>query len=82
LRQRLLTTLLGRFERRLMTIVAPAGFGKTTLLAQAVGENALLPRGIDVWLSCEPADADGSSLLAGIGAALGLSLIHTDAADE
>jgi DNA-binding SARP family transcriptional activator len=71
LRQRLLTTLLGRFERRLLTIVAPAGFGKTTLLAQAVGENALLPRGIDVWLSCEPADAHGPSLLAGIGEALG-----------
>jgi DNA-binding SARP family transcriptional activator len=71
LRQRLLTTLLGRFERRLLTVVAPAGFGKTTLLAQAVGENALLPRGIDVWLSCEPADADGPSLLAGIAEALG-----------
>jgi len=71
LRQRLLTVLLGRFERRLVTVVAPAGFGKTTLLAQAVAENALLPRGVDVWLSCEPADADGPSLLAGIGAALG-----------
>ena len=71
LRQRLLTTLLNRFERRLLTVVAPAGFGKTTLLAQAVGENALLPRGIDVWLSCEPADAHGPSLLAGIGEALG-----------
>jgi len=71
LRQRLLTALLGRFERRLMTIVAPAGFGKTTLLAQAVGENALLPRGIDVWLSCEPADAEGPSLLTGIADALG-----------
>jgi DNA-binding SARP family transcriptional activator len=54
-----------------MTVVAPAGFGKTTLLAQAVGENVLLPRGIDVWLSCEPADAEGASLLAGIGEALG-----------
>ena len=73
LRQRLLTSLLARFERRLVTIVAPAGFGKTTLLAQAVSENALLPRGIDVWLSCEPADADGQSLLAGIAAALGAS---------
>jgi DNA-binding SARP family transcriptional activator len=79
LRQRLLTTLLGRFERRLLTIVAPAGFGKTTLLAQAVGENALLPRGIDVWLSCEPADADGPSLLAGIGAALGAGSRNGDA---
>ncbi|HEV7758937.1 MAG TPA: hypothetical protein VGO78_08105, partial [Acidimicrobiales bacterium] len=63
-----------------MTIVAPAGFGKTTLLAQAVGENALLPRGIDVWLSCEPADADGPSLLAGIGAALGAGSRNGDAA--
>jgi DNA-binding SARP family transcriptional activator len=63
--------LLGRFERRVITVVAPAGFGKTTLLAQAVGENVLLPRGIDVWLSCEPADADGASLRAGIAEALG-----------
>ncbi|HMG40935.1 MAG TPA: BTAD domain-containing putative transcriptional regulator [Acidimicrobiales bacterium] len=71
LRQRLLSALLGRFERRLVTVVAPAGFGKTTLLAQAVGENALLPRGIDVWLSCEPADAAGTSLLSGLAAGLG-----------
>jgi ATP/maltotriose-dependent transcriptional regulator MalT/DNA-binding SARP family transcriptional activator len=74
LRQRLVTALLDRFERRLITIVAPAGFGKTTLLAQAVGENILLPQGTDVWLSCEPADADGTSLLAGIAAALGTAV--------
>jgi DNA-binding SARP family transcriptional activator len=36
--------------------------GKTTLLAQAVAENRLAPRGEDVWIGLEPGDADGVAL--------------------
>jgi DNA-binding SARP family transcriptional activator len=71
LRPRLLAALLRRFEQRVVAVVAPAGFGKTTLLAQAVAENALAPRGVDAWLTCEPADTDRPSLLDGIAGALG-----------
>ena len=44
-RPRLLDALRSRFERPLTAVVAPAGFGKTTLLGQAVSENALSPAG-------------------------------------
>ncbi len=47
-----------------MAIEAGAGFGKTTLLAQAVSENRLRPAGVDAWLGCEPADSSPSNLLA------------------
>lgn len=37
-----------------MTVVtAPAGYGKTTLLAQAVAANDDAPLGIDCWLTCD-----------------------------
>ena len=39
-------------------VVAGAGFGKSSLLAQAVDENALAPRGDDCWLGCGPGDDD------------------------
>ncbi len=45
-----------------MSVVGGPGLGKTTLLAQAVAENRLAPRGEDVWLGLAPADADGDSL--------------------
>jgi LuxR family maltose regulon positive regulatory protein len=37
-RPRLLAPLRFRFQRRLTVVVAAAGFGKTTLLTQAVSE--------------------------------------------
>ena len=69
-RPRLLALLGERFDRRLVLVVAGAGFGKSTLLAQAVAENRLDPRGVDVWLSCSPDDAAASQLAAGLLAAL------------
>ena len=63
LRPRLLEPLARRFALRLVTVEAGAGFGKTTLLAQAVAENRLAPRGRDAWLTCEPADSSTSVLL-------------------
>jgi len=61
-RPRLLTLLQQRFERRLTTLVAGPGFGKTSLLAQAVAENRLSPRGVDAWVGCQPEDSVASML--------------------
>jgi ATP/maltotriose-dependent transcriptional regulator MalT len=72
-RPRLLARLQSRFERRLTAVVAPAGFGKTTLLAQAVQENALSPQGEDRWLTCQRDDTALSFLAAGAFAAVGVS---------
>ncbi len=47
-----------------MTVVsAGPGFGKTTLLAQAVRAHQLEPRGLDAWVSCS-AEYEGSERLA------------------
>ncbi|MGQ0804704.1 MAG: AAA family ATPase [Actinomycetota bacterium] len=70
-RGRLLAPLARRFDVRLVAIEAGAGFGKTTLLAQAQHENRLRPAGADAWLGCEPADASPSNLLAALMGALG-----------
>lgn len=47
-----------RWERPVTLVVAGPGFGKTTVLAQAVRAHLLAPRGIDVWVSCEAAHED------------------------
>lgn len=73
LRPRLLEKLRSRFDRPLTTIVAGAGCGKTTLLTQAVRENALSPLGVDKWLTCQPDDANLSFLAAGAFEALGVN---------
>ena len=69
-RPRLLRALLGRWEHRLTTVVGGPGLGKTTLLAQAVAENRLAPRGEDVWIGLEPGDADGDGLARDVMAAV------------
>ena len=70
-RPRLLVTLLGRWEHRVASVVGGPGMGKTTLLAQAVAENRLAPRGEDVWIGLEQADADGVALARDVLAAVG-----------
>ncbi|MDP9428463.1 MAG: transcriptional regulator, partial [Actinomycetota bacterium] len=72
-RPRLLARLHTRFDRRLTAVVAPAGFGKTTLLAQAVQENTLSPLGEDRWLTCQRDDTALSFLASGAFAAVGLT---------
>ncbi len=52
------------------SVVGGAGMGKTTLLAQAVAENRLAPRGEDVWIGLEPGDADGLPLARDVMAAV------------
>ena len=87
LRPRLLARLAGRWDRRATVVVAGPGFGKSTLLSQALRENLLAPRGADHWLSLTAADNEPGLLLRGIADALGLSISHLDlssdgAADE
>jgi LuxR family transcriptional regulator, maltose regulon positive regulatory protein len=65
-RPRLLEVMQGRFDRRVTALVAGPGFGKSTLLGQAVAENQLAPRGVDVWVECSPDDAAVSVLAGGL----------------
>ena len=87
LRPRLLARLAGRWDRRATVIVGGPGFGKSTLLSQAMRENLLAPRGADHWVSLTSADNDPGVLLRGIARVLDLavSLIDfaaTTAADD
>ncbi len=70
-RGRLLSVLAERFERPVTTVVAGAGFGKTTLLAQAMRQNLAAPLGIDAWVSCRPDDEDPLQFAAACCLALG-----------
>ena len=72
IRPRLLDRLRQRFTTPVTLVAAPAGFGKTTLLGQAIEENRLAPRGLDHWLTCHADDGAASSLSDGLGRALGL----------
>jgi len=60
-RPRLMRTLLGRWECRVTSLVGGAGLGKTTVLAQAIAENRLAPRGEDLWFGLETHDADAET---------------------
>ncbi|HEY8544900.1 MAG TPA: BTAD domain-containing putative transcriptional regulator [Acidimicrobiales bacterium] len=61
-RPRLLRQLVRRWQRRVTVITGGPGLGKTTLLAQALRENRLAPRGDDVWVGLEPRDREAERL--------------------
>jgi transcriptional activator len=71
-RPRLVDRLSQRFTTPVTLVVAPAGFGKTTLLAQAVADGRRSGRGIDHWLTCRPEDAAASSLADGLCRMVGI----------
>jgi DNA-binding SARP family transcriptional activator len=52
------------------SVVGGPGLGKTTLLAQAVAENRLAPRGEDAWIGLEQGDADAVVLARDVMAAV------------
>lgn len=58
----LVARLEERWERRVVTVVAGAGFGKSTLVAAALRANRDDPRGDDHWLGLDPGDNDGIRL--------------------
>ncbi|MFS8098674.1 hypothetical protein LFM09_16200 [Lentzea alba] len=70
-RLRLVDRLRQRWSRPVTLVVAGAGFGKTTALAQAVRANLLEPRGVDAWVTCGPEHEDATRLAAAILKALG-----------
>ncbi len=72
LRRRLVSLLRGRFDRRLTVIEGGAGFGKSTLLAQAVHENRIEKLGVDALLRVSEADQDPDFFIEGLGDALGV----------
>ena len=74
-RPRLLRALLRRWDHRVTAVVGGPGLGKTTLMAQAIAENRLAPRGDDVWLGVEPADGDGDTLARDVATALGAPVV-------
>ena len=69
-RPRLLRALTGRWQHRVTSVVGGPGLGKTTLLAQAIAENKLAPRGDDVWVGVERQDADADRFARVVAAAL------------
>jgi DNA-binding SARP family transcriptional activator/tetratricopeptide (TPR) repeat protein len=69
-RPRLLRSLAGRWHHRVTALTGGPGLGKTTLLAQAIAENRLAPRGEDVWIGVEPQDADADRLSRVVAAAV------------
>ncbi len=69
-RPRLLRQLVRRWQRRVTVITGGPGLGKTTLLAQALRENRLAPRGDDVWVGLEPRDRDAERLSKAVAEAL------------
>jgi DNA-binding SARP family transcriptional activator len=59
-----------RWDRRVTVLAAGPGFGKSSLLVQAIDENALAPRGDDHWLGCDAGDGDHRTLADGLAGAL------------
>jgi DNA-binding SARP family transcriptional activator len=70
MRTRLLRSLAGRWQHRVTAVTGGPGLGKTTVLAQAIAENRLAPRGDDLWIGLEPRDADADSLARVVTAAV------------
>ncbi|HET6834233.1 MAG TPA: BTAD domain-containing putative transcriptional regulator [Acidimicrobiales bacterium] len=62
-----------------MTVLAAGpGFGKSSLLVQAIDENALAPRGDDHWLGCDAGDGDHRTLADGLANALRTDVPRVD----
>lgn len=74
-RERLLERLGARWFAPVTVLSAPAGYGKTTLLAQAVATNAAGAVGIDRWLTCGPDMTAASSLGEGLCRAVDASVV-------
>jgi LuxR family maltose regulon positive regulatory protein len=70
-RGRLLDRLRARWFAPVTVVSAPAGYGKTTLLAQAVTANEAVPVGIDCWMACTPDMAAASTFGDGLRRAVG-----------
>jgi len=74
-RDRLVDRLREAYDARLITIVAPTGYGKSVLMTQWI-EREIRPT---AWLSLDHSDNDPASLISDIATALGLAgLLRSD----
>lgn len=69
-RPRLLDALHRRWRVRCVLLLAGPGFGKSTLLGQAIAANHDDPSGTDHYLRCTPSHAAADTLFADLAAAL------------
>ncbi len=65
-RRRLLRLVRRRYDFRVVALVAGAGFGKSTLVRQAIADNVSEPSGLDVCIECTADDAHLSEFAARI----------------
>ncbi|UVK44107.1 LuxR C-terminal-related transcriptional regulator [Mesorhizobium sp. AR07] len=68
-RETILSTLKRHGDTRIVLFAAPAGFGKSTTMAQWAAEVARLGR-LSAWLSCEVSDNDEGAFLSHLVGAL------------
>lgn len=90
-RPRVARRLARRFEVPVLVVAAPAGYGKTSSLAQAIHvgtDRSAAGQGsaggaatVDVWLQCESTDADAVPFAHGILEATGVARRPTEASD-
>ena len=78
LRSRLLELAGERWTRRVVTLVAGPGFGKSVLLAQLSGENRLAPRGTELAIACTGSDGSPTAFLGRLAEALDAAVGGTD----
>jgi LuxR family maltose regulon positive regulatory protein len=75
-RRRLLDKVRDGMERQVLLVQAPAGYGKTTLIARAMREAR--SRGADcVWLTVDASDGEGSAFTRNLARAVALALEET-----
>lgn len=81
-RERLVTQLAERWTRRLVTVVAPGGYGKSIALAQAIRDNETDPTGIDIYVRCRRALGGLAELELAIASASATPSVLPGSADE
>lgn len=69
-RPRLAALMAERWQRRLVAIVAGAGFGKSGLIADALSTNRREPLGHDAWVGCQEDDGRLDRLFSAVYAAV------------
>jgi LuxR family transcriptional regulator, maltose regulon positive regulatory protein len=62
-RPRLVELMSARWQQRAVCVVGGPGFGKSVLVAQAIQENMLAPRGTDVLVTCSSSQCSAQWLL-------------------
>lgn len=72
-RSALLDRLEARWDRPVTTVVAPAGFGKSVLLGQAMRANRARPRGIEAYVTCRAGAESAERMVVSVEAAFGAS---------